>query len=142
MNTEIIYNETDTFTESFRERIEEQFSEQLKENGIENNFLPFNIVACHEGEKIGAVSGFRIYQEIYVDELIVFKEYRGRGIGRRLMELVEEKFREEDLDNINLVTNEFQAVGFYEKIGFHEEYVRVNRYDHRLNKHYMVKYLR
>ena len=130
MNTEIIYNETDTFTESFRERIEEQFSEQLKENGIENYFLPFNIVVCHEGEKIGAVSGYRIYQD------------RGRGIGRRLMELVEEKFREEDLDNINLVTNEFQAVGFYEKIGFHEEYVRVNRYDHRLNKHYMVKYLR
>ena len=43
-------------------------------------------------------------------------------------------------NNINLVTNSFQAPGFYEKCGFKLEFIRKNEKNPKLTKYFYVKY--
>jgi GNAT superfamily N-acetyltransferase len=60
-----------------------------------------------------------------VDELIVSREYRGKGIGRRLVSAVVDKCRELgccELEVSTLMSNE-KARAFYKQCGFAEEAV-------------------
>ena len=45
------------------------------------------------------------------------------------------------MDNINLETNAFQAVGFYKKCGFEVEFVRHNKTNPKLTKTFFIKRL-
>ncbi len=55
---------------------------------------------------------------MYIDLLVVDDNYRGYGIGSKLMRLIEVEARERNLVYIDLGTAEFQAKGFYEKLGY------------------------
>ena len=58
----------------------------------------------------------------YISNLAVFVEYRGKGIGVRLLEKAEEMAKENGLDKLSLVveTDNPQAMRVYEKFGFQE----------------------
>ena len=53
---------------------------------------------------------------------------------------VEQRFVNRDYNNINLVTNAFQAPGFYEKWGFQCEYKRENLHHPQLTKLFFIIY--
>lgn len=55
---------------------------------------------------------------LYVSTLFVAAEYRGRGLGRRLMEAVEQKARELGAGVIRLDTFDWQGRDFYKAIGY------------------------
>lgn len=77
-----------------------------------------------EGGKIRAVLTAEIVWDwIYIDELWVFSESRGAGVGARLMALAEEYAVSHGLAGIWLWTQSWQAVGFYSRLGF-EEFTR------------------
>jgi len=52
--------------------------------------------------------------------LAVPEQGRGQGIGSKLMNMVEEFAREKDCVGIWLDTFDFQAPGFYKKLGYTE----------------------
>ena len=120
---------------------DELLSEYDKENGVEYNFNKFSFIA-HDGDKlVGILTGYSYYSEITINNLFVLKEYRGRGVGSRLIKMVEQRFKDDGFNNINLVTNEFQAPDFYKKCGFELEFVRKNEHNPKFTKYFFIKYL-
>ena len=116
-------------------------TEYDKENGVEYNFNKFSFVAIDGNELVGFITGFSYYSEITINNVVVKKGYRGKGIGTKLIRTVEEYFEDKGFNNINLVTNDFQAPKFYEKCGFELEFVRKNKSNPKLTKYFFVKYL-
>jgi ribosomal protein S18 acetylase RimI-like enzyme len=60
-----------------------------------------------------------------VNELVVDKQYRGKGIGQVLMQTVEQEARRRGMDELEVGTESenLSAQQFYRKYGFDEEYV-------------------
>ena len=110
--------------------------------GAECNYTPFYFLAKTDKEVIGIISGYTCWEEIYVDDIVVKEDFRGQGIGRALLSAVEKYFSEKDFYNISLVTNAFQAPGFYEKCGFEIEFIRKNTRNPKLNKYFFSKFLK
>ena len=135
MNIEKV--ETNKEIESFIEFEHEKYE---KKHGIACNYTPFCFIAKIENEIVGAISGATYFSEIYIDELVVKEEKRGIDIGTKLIKAVEEYYKEYGFNNINTMTNEFQAPKFYEKCGFNLEFIRKNKDNPKLNKYFYVKY--
>jgi GNAT superfamily N-acetyltransferase len=70
------------------------------------------------GEVIGGLTGYALYDWMFVQFLAVPEELRGQGHGRRLMEEAEAWARDNGLAGMWLDTFSFQAPEFYEKLGF------------------------
>lgn len=62
----------------------------------------------------GTVVGFIGVDEGYIAGLFVDREYRGMGIGTKLMEYVKEKY---DFFTLHVFENNYGAVTFYENRG-------------------------
>ena len=64
---------------------------------------------------------------IFVDDLAVQEEYRGHGIGTKLLTAVKEKVRAEQLDGLELQVNarNTAAKRMYEKFGFTEKSINM-----------------
>ncbi len=71
---------------------------------------------------IGGVCGLLFQTDnsrwAYVDYAWVDKAYRKQGVGRNLFLKLEEYVRNQGCTYIQLFTWEYQAVGFYEKLGY------------------------
>ena len=70
------------------------------------------------GAVIGGLWGSTSYDWLIVHLLAVPAPLRGRGIGARIMELAEAEARQRNCHGVWLDTIEFQARGFYERIGY------------------------
>lgn len=131
--------------QELKEAMDSLFVKDDKKFSIEEKFLfkPFAYALKDNNEKIvGGITGWRIFAEIYIDELILDESLRGKGYGKQLIEVVEKEMNDGNCDNINLVTNFFQgAIEFYKKCGFEIEFVRNNGKDSRFDKYYMIKRL-
>ncbi len=101
--------------EAIAKLAEAQHERYEQERGVFFGFTPFQLVAREKGEITGVLSGYAVYREIYVDSLAVFQGCRGQGIGKQLLEEAEGLFPDREIDYIHLVTNGFQAPGFYKK---------------------------
>lgn len=124
--------------EAFIENEHEQYENQ---NEVSCNYTPFSFVAKNEEDVVGIIGGYTCYEEVYIDDLVVGREYRKNGVGKELVSTVEKHFSNKGFNNINLVTNKFQAPEFYEKCGFELEFVRKNIKNPKLDKYFFVKYL-
>lgn len=69
---------------------------------------------------LGGLYGHTFYRWLFIELLAVPEEGRGQGIGSKLMNMVEEFAREKDCVGIWLDTFDFQAPGFYKKLGYSE----------------------
>ncbi len=119
---------------------DELLSEYDTENGVEYNFKRFSFVAKENNQIIGYLTGFSYYSEVTINNLVVLSQYRGKGIGTELIKHVERYFNGKGFNNMNLVTNDFQAPEFYEKCGFELEFKRENKDNPKLTKYFFVKY--
>ncbi len=97
-----------------------------KEHNICDKNDDFAIVAFDEDTFVGGVT-CDVYQDsIYVDLLVVKDTYRKQGVGKELMLRVEQEARRRKCIQINLGTAQFQAKGFYEKLGYYVVFTRQN----------------
>lgn len=80
---------------------------------VENNFLAFD-----DGKLIGGAIGFLQYDWYFLDLLYVDKEYRNQDVGTNLIIAIEEYAQKENLTGVRMETWDFQAKGFYEKMGY------------------------
>jgi GNAT superfamily N-acetyltransferase len=79
---------------------------------------PFAIVARAEDATVGGLEGLTHWRWLYVRRLWVAQEWRGRGLGRRLLAEAEARARARDCVGVYLDTFDDGAVRFYEKCGF------------------------
>ncbi|AIU70068.1 GNAT family acetyltransferase [Thermococcus eurythermalis] len=93
-----------------------------------NNFLlddQLVAVAELDGKLVGEVEvlfseepiGGKVRRIAHIDVIEVHPDYRGRGVGRALMEFVEDVAREQGAEMLTTQPDE-DARGFYEKLGF------------------------
>jgi GNAT superfamily N-acetyltransferase len=76
------------------------------------------LVTAEDGTSAGGLWGRIGYDWLFVELLAVPEAARGTGLGRALMQQAEAIAREAGCVGIWLDTYEFQARGFYEKLGF------------------------
>ena len=75
-------------------------------------------VAEHNGERIGAVAGYTWAGMAELRQAWVHKDWRGRNLGRQLVEAAVIEARHRGCRMVFLATYIFQARGFYEALGF------------------------
>ncbi|MDX2028199.1 MAG: GNAT family N-acetyltransferase [Alphaproteobacteria bacterium] len=76
------------------------------------------MTACIDGEVVGGIS-FRWYGDsAFLDYVAVGEKWHGQGIGRRLLEAVEEELRNRGCRQITLDTEGFQSPDFYRRLGY------------------------
>ena len=92
------------------------------------------------GRDVGGLWGNIGYDWCYVDLLAVPDGLRGRGHGRALMQRAEAIARERQCTGIHLRTADFQARGFYEKLGF-EVFGTLEDFPKGFAQFFMRKYL-
>lgn len=103
---------------------------------------PLNVVVRRpDGSIAGGLLGETRWQWLYVDLLWMADDARGRHIGHQVMQLAEDEARRRGCIGAFLDTLDYQARGFYEKLGFtvfgtqpdyppgHERYFLLKRYD-------------
>lgn len=120
--------------------MDNEFSKFAIKNDVICNYKSFNFVAKENDKIVGIIMGHSYYKEIYIENLIVLEEYRNKHIGTKLIETVENYFKNKGFENINLTTYNFQAPEFYKKCGFKIDFIRENKENPKLNKYYLVKY--
>ncbi|WP_367606105.1 GNAT family N-acetyltransferase [Legionella sp. W05-934-2] len=110
-------------------------------HGIDVNYHRFSVVISDENEVIfGVINAYTAYAEIYVDDIWVDSAYRGKGFGKKLLFALENHFKGQGFNNINLVTSAFQAPDFYKKCGYTAEFTRLNKKNPKLSKTFFVKF--
>lgn len=73
---------------------------------------------------LGGCSGYIFYGSIYVDLLWVHEDLRGKNYGAQLMKHAEHLGKEKNCTMMTVSTMDFEARGFYEKLGFEVEFER------------------
>ncbi len=127
--------------EDIEETIEQQHMAYEARHGVVCDYKPFALMLRSDaGQAIGALRGYTAYAEVYVDDLWIEQNCRRCGYGRALLQALDNRFQGQGYNNINLVTNDFQAAGFYKKCGFDVEFIRENKIHPKLSKIFLVKY--
>lgn len=135
---EIEYKEN--LDEEFYKIIDIEFNKFATKNGVTCNYKSFAFVAKEENKVVGIITGNSYYKEVHISDLIILEEYRNKHIGSKLMETVENYYKDKGFENINLTTYGFQAPEFYKKCGFEVEFIRESKENPKLNKYFLVKY--
>ncbi len=70
------------------------------------------------GRVLGGLHGHLRWRWIYIAKLWLPDELRGQGVGTRIMKVIEDYARHHGCLGIYLDTFEYQALPFYEKLGY------------------------
>jgi GNAT superfamily N-acetyltransferase len=85
----------------------------------ESGYRPLALAIEDErGQMIGGLSGATAYGWLFVELLFVPESLRGRGVGTELIRRAEEEAVARGCHSVWLDTFEFQARGFYERLGY------------------------
>ena len=98
-------------------------------------------VRSDKGEFVGGLLGFTHFNHFFISALYVDQQFRKEGIGRELMKRAEALALEQGCDVIYLDTFDYQAPGFYEKLGF-EVFGKLEDYPPPHQRFYLVKWIR
>jgi GNAT superfamily N-acetyltransferase len=86
--------------------------------GPSNGRALFIVLRNEAATVSGGLSGSTSRGWLFIDHLVVPKASRGRGVGKHLVALAEREAIHRGCYNAWLNTFEFQARGFYEKLGY------------------------
>jgi len=78
-------------------------------------------VTLRQGKEIvGGLTGYTWMGWLFIDLLWIAEKYRGKGHGMALMDKAEAEGRKRGATNAFLNTFDFQAPGFYQKLGYRQ----------------------
>lgn len=87
----------------------------------EEHFTPVRLIARDDaGQIVAGLLGDLYFNWLYIAILWVREEWRGRGIGSRLMAQVEAYAAAEGRTHVHVDTFDFQAPDFYRRLGYVE----------------------
>jgi len=105
--------------EADRRELEERLNEFNRQTtGFHDDRGLSCIVRDSQGRLIAGIDGFTWGGYARIDVLWVEESRRGLGLGRRLVEAVEQEALTRGCTTIVLTSHEFQAPGFYERLGY------------------------
>ena len=117
MALNITYSENPT--EADREAVLAPLREYNRSRGGDPRARPVALILSDDqGAKLGGLWGRISYDWLFVELLAVPEAHRGGGYGAKLMRAAEDQARAAGCVGVWLDTFEFQARGFYEKLGF------------------------
>lgn len=133
------------FVEQISDAIEGKMRKDLVDyessHGIDVNLKRFALVLYDDNEEVvGVLKAYTVFSEVKITDLWVDTPYRCKGYGKALLKALEDRFKGEGFNNINLVTSQFQAPEFYKKCGFEVELIRQNLKNPQLTKTFFIKY--
>jgi len=105
---------------------------------IENK--PMAVTVRDNGEVIGGLVGWTFLGWMFIEMLWISDEHRGKGLGRRLVEKAESEARKRGVANVYLDTFDFQAPGFYQKLGY-RDFGKLKDFPAGQSRHWMTKTL-
>lgn len=115
----VVENSNPHIADQLLEGLQAYNVEFFKQNGISTEMIPFAICAKDDnGNLIGGLCGLTFASSIHVDYAYVDLAWRGKGIGTSLFNELEVYAKDLGYESIQLFTFEYQAVGFYEKLGY------------------------
>ena len=129
----------DSIDEKYLKMIDDEFNKYANKNNVVCDYVSFSFVAKENDNIVGIITGRSYYKEIHISDLIVLEQYRNKKIGSKLIEKVEEYYKNKGFENINLTTYDFQAPKFYQKCGFEIECMRENKQNPNLTKYFLIK---
>ncbi|CEK11363.1 GNAT family N-acetyltransferase [Legionella hackeliae] len=139
-NRDIKITFVDSLSKELEQRMTEGFIAYETSHGIDVNYKRFSVILSNGDTVCGVINAFTAFSEIYVDDIWVDSAYRGKGYGRQLLQALEDQFKGQGFNNINLVTSAFQAPDFYKKCGYTAEFTRINKINPQLSKTFFVKF--
>lgn len=87
--------------------------------------LSFSIFIKDQKQQVmGGVSGVSFYGSLYVDSLWIDQALRHQGWGTKLMHEAEKIAKEKNARFITLNTMDWEALPFYQKLGYSIEFIR------------------
>ena len=97
-------------------------------DGLANHPSSLVLFVLSDGEIVGVTtcfinfSTFNVKSYLYIHDIVVYADYRGKGFGKALMEKLIDLSTERDYCKITLEVREdnFQAQGLYYSLGFEE----------------------
>lgn len=105
------------------------------------HFKPLCIAIKDEHQNIvGGLWGHTACGWLYTELLVVPEASRGAGLGTQLMNIAEAEAIQRGCHSAWLDTHEFQAKGFYEKLGY-TEFGRLENFPTGYARHYFQKQL-
>lgn len=134
--------ELQPLSDSLKERIYEGFSRHaIAMIGHDEKFDTVTFKASDKnGSFAGAVVVELFWGALHVKYMYVEDEYRGCGLGSKLIEHALTYGRDNQCPFAFVETMSFQALGFYQKMGFELEFSR-SGYKHDASFHYLRKNL-
>ena len=85
----------------------------------EEHYTPLRLIARDaEGQAVAGLLGELYFNWLYIAILWVRDEWRGRGVGSRLMALAEEYAAAQGRTHVHVDTFDFQAPDFYRRLGY------------------------
>ena len=92
------------------------------------------------GRVIGGLWGRTVYDWLFVEFLFVPEPLRGQGLGTALLRTAEEEAVARQCIGACLDTFDFNAPGFYRKLGY-EEFAALDSPRHGFKRHFLAKRL-
>ncbi len=105
---------------ALRSVIHDNFAEHSAAKGLPGDFRPLAIRLERDGVLLGGLMGRTGRGWLSIDLLALPMAEHGGGLGRRLMAMAEAEALRRSCRNALLYTIQFQAPGFYEKLGYRE----------------------
>lgn len=108
--------------------------------GYDGDVSHFSFVYRSEGKLLGHLVGKSFYGGLHIKHLFLDRTIRGKGLGTALMKKAFERGKELGCRFAYVETLSFQALGFYQKLGFTLDYTRKG-YNHGVSMHYLHREL-
>jgi ribosomal protein S18 acetylase RimI-like enzyme len=124
-----------------KEWVDEGFSSHAMESvGHDGDITEFSLVAKRKEEFVGALNVRLFWGSLHIRHLFVVPGHRAQGVGKCLMEEAFKTGRAKKCRFAVVETMSFQALDFYQKLGFKIDFSREG-YDRGCIFHYLSKSL-
>ncbi len=132
---------TDVADEEFRKAIVAPLVEYNSSQAGPSQNRPIAILMKDQaGAVMGGLWGHTGYDWMFIQLLVVPAGLRGRGLGTEIMQLAEREALKRGCHGAWLDTFEFQARGFYERLGY-ECFGKLSNYPRGFSRFFMKKTL-
>ena len=132
-------------TDDGNERDSREIHEMLKEYNFNHREtskkVPIGVFWEDEGnQKLAGLTGETFGNWLCIQFLFVREQFRGKGIGSRLLETAEREAKRRGCKYVFVDTFSFQAHAFYKKHGYQEVFA-LDEYPYTGKRHYYTKEL-